>query len=201
MADFDPDEFLKEESTSTFDPDEFLAEELPVKQEQGVGILERRSVDILKGKPEQQIEYLKSEGYVAEREGDILKVRRPDDKEWKVVDPKGLATIGDALQDAVEVIPDIGLGMAMGGQAKAAASATGAAIKSGASAVKKAPLSVLDRLLSFSPVYRTGKAALNKVPGTKKATEAITKAIKDAAQTKPPKKFIDPFKVRRSNKQ
>jgi hypothetical protein len=58
MADFDPDEFLKEDSALAFDPDEFLAEDkdLPVKQEEAFPGLNKRkhSQDLVDGSHAEQ---------------------------------------------------------------------------------------------------------------------------------------------------
>jgi hypothetical protein len=181
---------------------------------------------MLKGSPEKQVEFLESEGYVAELEGDVIKVRKKEDKEWKVVDPKGLVTIGDALHDIVEAIPltEIGMAVAGGGPSKAALKAAAGAVGTGAKAAGKVALNLGDRILNVSPTYKAAKSVVKGAAKAHKDIKTIAEHIRKTAPKpstgaapKPsssikdrlegitpeaanPKKFIDPFKVRRTRK-
>lgn len=159
---------------------------MPVVQEQGVGYFERSTVNMLSGSPDEQIKYLQSEGYIAEAgpEG-MIKVRRPEDKQWKVVDPEGLTSIGDAIQDAQEALPEIAMFVASGGPAGAGLKAAGGtAVKAGSKLLKpvlKGSMSIADRILSISPTYKAGKAV---VKGAAKAHKQLSKMADDIANLK-----------------
>lgn len=181
-------EFEIKEGAPKADPFvEFIVEappapELPTVQEQGVSVLDRNLIHAMRGSPELQANYLKEQGYLTEpgAEGTI-KVRRPEDKQWKVVDPKGLTSIGDALQDANEAIPDIAMMLAGGGLAGTAAKAGG---KAAVSAAKKFGPKIIDRLLSISPSYRMGKSALKLAKGLKGKLDKVDKALPSGGKSK-----------------
>lgn len=170
------------------DPKAPETKRLPVKQEQGVSMLERSAVHMLRegmflGDSQNQIEYLQSQGYVAEREGDIIKVRRPADKEWRVVDPKGLTSVGDAVQDLWEAVPDIAMMAVAPAAAKGAGMAVkgaGKAIGTGAKTVGKTGLSIADRVFSLSPTYRKGKEIVRGAAKAHKQLGQLAKKIGDA---------------------
>ncbi len=76
-----------------------------VVEEQGVGPLERSMVHTLRDDPEAQMQYLQQEGYETKRVGDSIHVRGPKGP-WKVVDPEGIQSISDLIQDVNEAVQE-----------------------------------------------------------------------------------------------
>ena len=151
------DDLQKQDSGSKIRFTADTSPELPTIQEQGVSVAERMAVGALSGDRDTQLDFLKKAGYMAEQgPNDTIKVRRPDDKEWKVVDPEGLTSIGDALQDVKEAIPAAAATIVGAGPA-------GTAVKS---SVKFIP-SIMKRIINLSPTVRGAKKAASTILGAK----------------------------------
>jgi hypothetical protein len=83
-----------------------------LNEESEIGFLDRAAVKNFGGSIEDQIDFLKRRNEnldIKQWEGEII-AKRPEEKEWKKLDPTGVTSIGEAFKDAVDVGTDIGSG-------------------------------------------------------------------------------------------
>ena len=180
MADID---FRPEKPKIDFQP-----EELPIKQEQGVGFFERRAIDMLTGKPAEQESYLQESGYQTRRgPGGSIQVKRPEDKEWKLVDPEGITSIGDAIQDTIEALPEIGMTMATGGALNAGLKAGAAKLGQKVSELgARGIISIIEKVIDKAPgatgaLARGAKKGLSSEKTKQVAKDVLEKMAKSPA--------------------
>jgi hypothetical protein len=131
MADID----FQEEPQIGFEPEtgskiDFQEEALPVVQESGVGFGTRAALkNLIDDSPELQIQYLERKGFDARKRKGQLQVKKPGDKQWKVVDPEGfdLQDVTDHIGDVIEgaaLAAGTTFGGILGGAAAAGATET-----------------------------------------------------------------------------
>lgn len=195
MAEKDP--FAEFGSPLEEEEDEFAEfgapiRDLPIdRREQGVSFLERR---MLSGDADtgDKIAYLQGRGYIAEedKETGALKVRKPEDKSWKVVDPIGIQSIGDAFHSVLDVAKGEVAGVPLGAAGGAVAGkAAQLAVKAAPKVAEKLPSvriakglwSRIKGLLDEAPtVSKSGKVTEKVVQKADEAVEAAAKKMSDA---------------------
>ncbi len=167
----------KSEPEATPEPEK----ELPVVQEQAVSGLTRAGLkNLIDESPELQLQYLERKGWDARERGGQIQVKRPGDKEWRVVDPKGFD-----LQDVTDHIADVLQGAAM----VAGISTGGILGGAGAGTLSEAARQGVGKLAGFREEMDTGAigvagalgaaggASRGAVAAGQKASQAVAKKL------------------------
>lgn len=136
-----------------------------LNEESDIGALDRAAVKNFGGEIDDQIDFLKKRNPkldIRQWEGEIV-AKKPEEKDWKKLDPSGVTSAKEAFMDVVDVGTDIGSG-ALSSIAGAAGAVPGALFGAGAGGIATGAASAG----AASAGLETVRQAIGKALGTRK---------------------------------
>lgn len=136
-----------------------------LNEESDIGAIDRAAVKNFGGNIDDQIDFLKKRNpklEIRQWEGEII-AKKPEEKDWKKLDPSGVTSPKEALMDVIDVGTDIGSG-ALSSIAGAAGAVPGALFGAGAGGIATGAATAG----AASAGLETVRQAIGKALGTRK---------------------------------